>query len=101
MAPVLPDRPRLRLAAIDGRAIGLAVIGLGGGRRRPDEAIDPGVGFSDMAGLGETVDAARPLCLVHAADAASAARAAAQMRAAVRLADAAPPAAPPVRERIA
>jgi thymidine phosphorylase len=89
------------VAAIDGRAIGLALIALGGGRTRADQVIDPRVGFSEMAGLGARVDAARPIALVHASDAAAAAQAAARVRAAVRIADDPPPPAPPVRERIA
>jgi thymidine phosphorylase len=40
------------VAAIDTRAIGLAVVALGGGRRRPGEHIDPAVGFADLCPLG-------------------------------------------------
>jgi thymidine phosphorylase len=88
------------VAGIDGRAIGLAVIALGGGRTRADQAIDPCVGVSEMAGLAARVDAARPICLVHARDAAAAEAAAARVRAAVRIADDPPSPMPPVRERI-
>ncbi len=98
--PVAPARPG-HVVAIDGRAVGLAVVELGGGRTRPDQRIDPAVGFSRMAGLGAAVDAARPICLVHAADAAAAERAAARIRAAVTIGDAAPPVPPPVIERLA
>ncbi|MBN9510569.1 MAG: thymidine phosphorylase [Alphaproteobacteria bacterium] len=100
VAPVHAGREGF-VAAIDGRAIGLAVIALGGGRTRADQAIDPRVGFAEIAGLGARVDAARPLCLVHAQGADAAAKAAASVRAAVRIADVPPPPAPPVRERIA
>jgi thymidine phosphorylase len=54
------------VAALDTRAIGLAVIALGGGRVRADQAIDPTVGFSEIAGIGEPVGPGRPLALVHA-----------------------------------
>lgn len=53
--------------AMDTRALGLAVVRLGGGRRCPGEAIDPRVGLSEVAALGERVDAERPLARVHAA----------------------------------
>jgi thymidine phosphorylase len=98
--PVFSARPGF-LGAMDTRAIGLAVIGLGGGRTRADQDIDSRVGFSDFSRLGETVDAARPICFVHAADEAAAARAAEAVRAAVAVGDAAPAVAQVVRERIA
>ncbi|MBX6323924.1 MAG: thymidine phosphorylase, partial [Rhodospirillaceae bacterium] len=40
------------VAGIDARAMGLAVVGLGGGRRRVEDRIDPAVGLSDLAGIG-------------------------------------------------
>ncbi|PAU55883.1 thymidine phosphorylase [Pseudomonas sp. PIC25] len=70
---------------IDTRAVGLAVIALGGGRRRPEDAIDPAVGFSELALPGESVGADRPLAMVHARDAAGAEEAARLLRAAYRL----------------
>ncbi|WP_280547346.1 MULTISPECIES: thymidine phosphorylase [unclassified Halomonas] len=82
-----------RVQAMDTRALGLAVVALGGGRRAPGEAIDPAVGLSHIASLGETVDAERPLALVHAASAADADRAAQQLREAIQIGDA--PATPP------
>jgi thymidine phosphorylase len=48
------------VAAMDVRAIGLAVLALGGGRRRVEDKIDPRVGLTDMAGIGEEVG---PACL--------------------------------------
>jgi len=89
------------VTAMDTRAIGLAVIGLGGGRTRADQSIDPRVGFSEFAGIGEAVDMSRPMCLVHAADRESADRAAEAVRAAVTVGDAVPAVANVVRERIA
>lgn len=53
--------------SIDVRALGLAVIELGGGRRRASDVIDPAVGLSRMAGIGESVDSQRALLTVHAA----------------------------------
>ncbi|MDR3449514.1 MAG: thymidine phosphorylase, partial [Alphaproteobacteria bacterium] len=97
--PVFSARPGI-VTAMDTRAIGLAVIGLGGGRTRADQGIDSRVGFSEFAGLGEAVDASRPLCVVHAADEAAAAQTAEAIRAAVTVGDVAPSVAPVVRERI-
>ncbi len=71
------------VAAIDGRALGVAVVELGGGRARPQDRIDHRVGLSEVAGIGERVDAGRPICLLHAADEASARRAAARIGGAV------------------
>ena len=96
-APV--RRPVLQegtVAAVATRAIGLAVIGLGGGRTRPEDAIDPRVGFTDLAGPGE---ARGLLGIVHAADEASADRAEAALRAAYRMGEA-PAGRPPVIERV-
>jgi thymidine phosphorylase len=98
--PVAPARPGT-VTAMDTRAIGLAVIGLGGGRTRADQSIDPSVGFSAFAGIGEAVDASRPLCLVHAADEAAAEDAAEAVRLAITVGDTAPAVACVVRERVA
>lgn len=75
---------------IDARAVGVAVIELGGGRRRAADAIDPRVGFDRLAGLGAHVGPGAPLGRVHAADDAAAERAAAALRAAHALGEAAP-----------
>lgn len=54
------------VAAIDGRALGHAVIGLGGGRRRAEDTIDHAVGLAEVAGIGAKVGGGQPLCLLHA-----------------------------------
>ncbi len=79
VVPVHPAAPG-QIAAIDARALGLAVIELGGGRARAEDAIDHRVGLSELAGIGEWVGAERPLCVVHAADAAAAKRVAGWIR---------------------
>ncbi len=88
------------LAAMDTRAIGLAVIGLGGGRTRAGQKIDYSVGFSEFCGLGETVDATRPICVVHAADEGAAERAAEAVRAAITTGEMATVVGAVVRERV-
>ncbi len=51
---------------IDTRAIGMVVVALGGGRTRPHDPVDHAVGVTELAGLGDTVGADRPLAIVHA-----------------------------------
>ncbi|MEQ1804127.1 MAG: thymidine phosphorylase [Burkholderiaceae bacterium] len=65
------------VAHIDTRALGLAVVALGGGRQRPGDAVDPRVGLSHVVALGARVERGDALARVHAADA-SAARVAQQ-----------------------
>ena len=55
------------LAALDGHAIGLAVVHMGGGRMKGGDRIDPSVGFSDIMELGQTVSKGAPLARLHAA----------------------------------
>lgn len=76
-----------RVTRMDTRAVGLAVVELGGGRRKPDDAIDHAVGLTGIAALGEVVDGERPLAWVHAASEAEAERAAARLRAAIEVND--------------
>jgi thymidine phosphorylase len=90
-APVVRAVPAPRsgvLQACDLRALGLVVVGLGGGRTRPGEAIDPRVGLAQVAALGVRVQAGEPLCEVHAASAAAADEAAAAVQAAFTIGDA-------------
>ena len=65
-AAVPPPAPGF-LAGVDARAIGNAIIELGGGRRRTTDKLDLSVGFTDVAPIGAEVDAQRPLAIVHAA----------------------------------
>jgi thymidine phosphorylase len=70
------------------RDLGVAIVELGGGRRKAGDAIDMRVGFSDVKPLGTRVAAGEPLALIHAADAAAADRAVAAYLAACTLGDA-------------
>jgi len=88
------------VAAIDTRAIGIAVIALGGGRRTAADTIDHAVGFTALAGLGDTVGPDRPLGVVHAGDDDSAAKAADDLRRAYAIGDAPVPR-PVIHARIA
>jgi thymidine phosphorylase len=82
---VFPDRAGI-VQGIDTRAIGIAIIELGGGRMRASDAIDAAVGFSQLAGLGTKVDG-RPIARLHARDEESAERAAVGLRRAYQLAN--------------
>ena len=76
------------IVSVDVRAIGIAVVGLGGGRARESDPVDHSVGFTEVAALGERVGPGeRPLALVHARDAAGAERAAGALQDAVTLGD--------------
>ncbi|NTG05736.1 thymidine phosphorylase [Rhizobium rhizogenes] len=88
------------LAACDARAIGMGVIDLGGGRRRPEDKIDHRVGFSDILPLGAKVSKGDRIATVHAADEASAEKAAADLAANYRIADAAPVLPPVIVSRV-
>lgn len=97
-APVVHEVRAARaghLGAIDTRAVGMAVVELGGGRRHPADAIDPAVGLTDIAELGAAVAAGQPLARIHARSEADAERAEARLRDALTLSDA-PCAAPPL-----
>ncbi|MEW9920871.1 thymidine phosphorylase [Marimonas sp. MJW-29] len=54
------------VARIDGEALGLAVVGLGGGRVVESDRVDPAVGLSDVARLGARVAKGQPLAVIHA-----------------------------------
>jgi thymidine phosphorylase len=76
------------VAAVDVRAVGMAVVGLGGGRARETDPVDHSVGFTEVAALGERVGPGdRRLAVVHARDEATADRAAGALRDAFTLGD--------------
>jgi thymidine phosphorylase len=82
--PVEAEREGI-VSAIDTRALGLAVVSLGGGRTRAEDPIDHSVGLTALAGLGDEVGPGRPLATVHACDDGTAAAAISAVRAAYRL----------------
>jgi thymidine phosphorylase len=68
-APVIVPVPSLEAgyaSSVDTRELGLAVVALGGGRVRPQDAIDFAVGLTDLVELGEQIAVGQPLALVHA-----------------------------------
>ena len=89
------------VTAIDGEALGHAVVHLGGGRLREGDRVNPSVGLSDLAGLGEETGAGVPLAMVHAATEDAAKAAVAAVQAAYRIGAVALPEPPLVMKRIA
>ena len=96
--PVLAKKAG-KIAAIETRALGLAVIELGGGRRVASDRIDHAVGLTGLAGKGKAVAKGEPLAMIHARDAASFERAAAIVQKAYTL-GAMPRKTPAIVERI-
>ena len=70
------------IAAIDTRAVGFAVVGLGGGRTAPDDAVDHAVGFDRLLPVGTKLRKGEPIARVHAPDRGAAEAAAAALTAA-------------------
>ncbi|MDV2983165.1 UNVERIFIED_CONTAM: thymidine phosphorylase [Methylobacteriaceae bacterium AG10] len=97
--PVTAERAGI-VEGVETRAIGLAVIGLGGGRTRPQDAIDGRVGFTGLARPGDRVEPGDPLGTVHAADEAAAERAATALQAAYRIGTVGPTPREAVMERL-
>lgn len=52
--------------SIDTTAVGMAVVELGGGRRRAEDDIDHAVGIDWIVGRGQMVDGMQPLARLHA-----------------------------------
>ncbi|HEY7200482.1 MAG TPA: thymidine phosphorylase [Candidatus Dormibacteraeota bacterium] len=89
------------VAAIDALQCGLAVIDLGGGRRRKDDPIDHGVGLTIAAPVGARVRAGDPLVQIHAADETAARCAVPRLEPAWRIAEHPIEIGPHVRHRVA
>lgn len=64
----------------DARAVGMAVVALGGGRTHPADRLDHRVGLAQVLENGTRVEADTPLLWIHAADEASCAQAQAALR---------------------
>jgi len=83
---------------VDTRAVGNAIIELGGGRRKVGEALDLSVGFSEIAPTGTMLNDDTPLAFVHAATASDADKAEQNLLAACELGESDAPARPVVSE---
>jgi thymidine phosphorylase len=105
----MPEAPVIRaveadraghVADIDGEALGLAVVALGGGRQVETDQINPMVGLSEVVRLGAEIEKGQPLVRIHAARLEQADQAERAIRAAITLGKAPKPI-DLVRERIA
>ncbi len=84
IVPCLPDCAGI-VSDMNARDVGVAVVGLGGGRRRASDSINYGVGLSDVSSIGDEVGPERPLAMIHAADDNAAAAAKAELLSAIRV----------------
>ena len=77
-----------QISAISTREIGLAVVELGGGRRRADDIVNPSVGLTGLLDVGVSVNKGDPIAMIHADDQTSVETAKAQVLAAYTFGDA-------------
>ncbi|TKT82578.1 thymidine phosphorylase [Aquamicrobium sp. LC103] len=89
------------VTAIRTRGIGLAVVELGGGRRRPEDRIDRSVGIVSLLPVGAEVSVGDDLAVIHAGSENDARAAAAQVLAAYVVDERKPRASVTVLRRIA
>ncbi|SFV51057.1 Thymidine phosphorylase [hydrothermal vent metagenome] len=97
--PIYPPKSGI-VTSMDTRKIGLAVVAMGGGRRKPSDEIDYAVGFSDFVALGDSVDETKPLALVHVRSEAQYLEAKEALHSAIEISDERPPSTPMVFEKI-
>lgn len=98
--PVLAEGAGV-VARINTEALGLAVVHLGGGRLKDGDRINPAVGLSGLAPVGEPLGEGEPFAVVHAAGREQAEAAAAAVRAAYVLVADVPDVPALVLERVA
>jgi len=97
--PIYSEREGI-VTAMDTREIGMAVVAMGGGRRKPTDKIDYAVGFSDFIALGERADTEKPLALVHVRSEAQFKEAQNALRTAIQIGDEMPKEEPMVYRKI-
>lgn len=89
------------VTAVSTREVGLAVVALGGGRTRPEDAVDPTVGLTGLLPVGAEVRQGDALAIVHARSAGDAELAAAVVSDAYVIGTAKPPLQKAVIRRVA
>ncbi|KXF78843.1 thymidine phosphorylase [Paramesorhizobium deserti] len=109
-AHYLPTAPIVRevpspgkgfVGSIETRDLGLTVVALGGGRTRPEDAVDHAVGLTALQPIGAEMERGDPLALVHARDDAAAEAAIQAVQAAYGFVPLRPRAIRPVKRRVA
>ncbi|MGB2078379.1 MAG: thymidine phosphorylase [Vibrio sp.] len=88
------------VTAMDTRAIGMAVVAMGGGRRVASDEIDYAVGFEQFIRLGDEVNSQTPLAVIHAQNEAQWQEAANALQQAICISDEAYQATPAVYRHI-
>lgn len=88
------------VCGMDGEAMGLAVIGLGGGRAVETDLVNPSVGLAEILPLGTPVGQGDPLLKIHAARAEHADAAEAALLDAIEIGAACPDLPPLIHDRI-
>ncbi len=76
--------------AMDTRELGLAVVTLGGGRRKPGDALDYSVGLTQVCALGDEISADKPIAMIHAQSESAYEEAAQAVKQAIQVGDIAP-----------
>jgi len=84
------------VAEAEARAIGIAALELGAGRRTKSDVLDLSVGIRLLAKTGARLEPGEPFAEIHAVDETRAAEAEARLRAAFRLSE--EPVTPPTAE---
>lgn len=87
------------IASINTRALGMSVVRMGGGRRKADDKIDLGVGFSGIPRIGDTLQPGERLGVIHARSDHQAQEAERALREAIHL-DSGEHASPPLIKRV-
>lgn len=82
------------------RDVGLIVVELGGGRRKPSDTVDHAVGISGLLPLGNRVEKGEPIAFVHAASEDAAAYAIGRLQSSYAIGELAPDSGPVICERI-
>ena len=97
--PVLAEHEGY-VAAISTRDLGIAIIGLGGGRKRAEDQIDPAVGLSTLVPIGTFCHKGDPLGLIHAQNENDFDLAHTALKSAYKISTTEPPLTPLILERI-
>ncbi len=97
--PIYPLRSGI-VTSMDTREIGMAVVAMGGGRRKPSDEIDYAVGFSDFVALGDVVDDTKPLAIAHVRSESQYEEARKALYNAIKISDIAPSEEPMIFEKI-
>ena len=87
--PVYADKQGYA-ASMDTRELGLAVVTLGGGRRKPGDTLDYSVGLTQVCALGDAISRDKPIAMVHAQSESAFDEAAAAVKKAIHIGDTRP-----------